>query len=69
MVLEALKEITAWYLDRVHHPEDSPMAEDLRRHTLQHAGHTMGVELGPGKEFKNLNIKSLIKIYFSSSRC
>jgi hypothetical protein len=49
LVLEALKEITAFYLGRVHHPEDSPMAEDLRRHTLQHAGQTMGVELGPGK--------------------
>ena len=48
LVLEALKEITEYYLGRVHDPEDTQMADDLRRHTLQHAGQTMGVEFGSG---------------------
>lgn len=52
LVLEALKEITGFYLTRVSNHEDSPMAEDLRRHTLRHAGQTMGVELGPGMQNK-----------------
>ena len=53
LVLESLKEVTSYYLDRVHVPEKSPMAEDLRQHTLLHAGQTMGVEFGPGKKNEN----------------
>lgn len=53
LVLEALKEITVFYLGRTDEPEQSPMAEDLRQHTLLHAGQTMGVEFGPGE--KKLN--------------
>jgi Otopetrin len=48
LVLESLKEITVYYLDRVDEPEKSPMAENLRLHTLSHAGQTMGVEFGAG---------------------
>jgi len=47
-VLESLKELTNYYLDRVHEPERSRFAEDLRQHTLLHAGQTLGVEFGPG---------------------
>lgn len=63
LVLEALKEITTYYLDRTHVPEDSPMAEDLRQHTLLHAGQTMGVEFGPGKVLKTLLSKKLFKFF------
>jgi hypothetical protein len=47
LVLESLKEITAHYIARGNEPEKSPIAEDLRQHTLINAGQTMGVELGP----------------------
>ncbi|CRK93108.1 CLUMA_CG006518, isoform C [Clunio marinus] len=47
LVLEAQKEITAYYLDRVNEPEENQFAENLRQHTLIHAGMTMGTELGP----------------------
>lgn len=49
LVLESLKEITAYYIARRSEPESSPIAEDLRQHTLIHAGMIMGTELGPGK--------------------
>lgn len=49
LVLESLKEVTNYYLERVHEPEKSPYAEDLRQHTLLHAGQTLGVEFGPGE--------------------
>lgn len=48
LVLESLKEVTAHYIARGNLPEKSPIAEDLRQHTLIHAGMTMGTELGPG---------------------
>ena len=48
LVLESLKELTNYYLERVHEPERSRFAEDLRQHTLLHAGQTLGVEFGPG---------------------
>jgi hypothetical protein len=50
LVLESLKEVTVYYLGRLNEPEKSPMAEDLRQHTLLHAGQTMGVEFGPGEK-------------------
>lgn len=48
LVLESLKEVTGYYIARGNEPEPSPIAEDLRQHTLIHAGMTMGTELGPG---------------------
>lgn len=57
LVLEALKEMTVFYLDRTHEPEQSPMAEDLRQYTLLHAGQTMGIEYGPG--ILNLKLRNL----------
>jgi hypothetical protein len=51
LVLESLKEITNYYTERAHKKEDNQFLENLRQHTLQYAGMTMGVELGPGKIF------------------
>lgn len=48
LVLESLKEVTAHYIARGNQEEKSPIAEDLRQHTLMYAGMTMGTELGPG---------------------
>lgn len=48
LVLESLKEITTYYIARGNEPEKSPIAEDLRQHTLTYAGMTMKTELGPG---------------------
>lgn len=50
LVKEALIEVTDYYVGRAHLPEKSPFAEDLRQHTLTHAGQTMGVEFGPGRD-------------------
>lgn len=47
LVLESLKEITAFYITRKDIPETSQIAEDLRVNTLKYAGLTMGVELAP----------------------
>lgn len=63
LVLESLKEVTAHYIARGNEPEKSPIAEDLRRHTLIHAGMTMGTELGPGKTRRHLLSFSLISYY------
>lgn len=52
LVLESLKEVTAYYIGRRDQPENNQIAEDLRQHTLIHAGMTMGTELGPGMSFK-----------------
>lgn len=49
LVLESMREITVYYIARGIEPEKNPIAEDLRQHTLVHAGMTMGTELGPGK--------------------
>lgn len=74
LVLEALKEITAYYTERAHKKEDNEFLENLRRHTLQHAGMTMGVELGPGK-ISRLNISSsyslpsVFEFFLSTTRC
>lgn len=46
LVLESLKEVTAFYIARRRLPEEDPILEDLRKHTLAHAGMTNGVELG-----------------------
>jgi hypothetical protein len=70
LVIESLKEVTNYYLDRVNEKEKSPWAEDLRQHTLLHAGQIMGVEYGPGKlSYLNKYLKTLKKLYFSTSRC
>uniref|UniRef100_A0A182PV16 Otopetrin n=1 Tax=Anopheles epiroticus TaxID=199890 RepID=A0A182PV16_9DIPT len=48
LVLESLKEITAYHQRRGPEPEDSVILENIRQHTLRNAGMVMGTELGPG---------------------
>uniref|UniRef100_A0AAG5DPT4 Otopetrin n=1 Tax=Anopheles atroparvus TaxID=41427 RepID=A0AAG5DPT4_ANOAO len=48
LVLESLKEITAYHQRRGPEPEDSAILENIRQHTLRNAGMVMGTELGPG---------------------
>lgn len=51
LVLESLKEITAHHQNRVtSEPEDNPILENLRQHTLRNAGMVMGTELGPRED-------------------
>lgn len=57
-MLESLKEITVHYIGRRNETEKSPMAEDLKDHSLMYAGMTMGVEYGPG-ETDEASIKQL----------
>uniref|UniRef100_A0A182FIF8 Otopetrin n=1 Tax=Anopheles albimanus TaxID=7167 RepID=A0A182FIF8_ANOAL len=47
LVLESLKEITAYHRRRGPEPEDSAILENIRQHTLRNAGMVMGTELGP----------------------
>ncbi|EAA06887.5 AGAP000703-PA [Anopheles gambiae str. PEST] len=48
LVLESLKEITAYHQRRGPEPEDSVILENIRQHTLRNAGMVMGMELAPG---------------------
>uniref|UniRef100_A0A182KGP6 Otopetrin n=1 Tax=Anopheles christyi TaxID=43041 RepID=A0A182KGP6_9DIPT len=48
LVLESLKEITAYHQRRGPEPEDSAILENIRQHTLRNAGMVLGTELGPG---------------------
>uniref|UniRef100_A0A182MZX6 Otopetrin n=1 Tax=Anopheles dirus TaxID=7168 RepID=A0A182MZX6_9DIPT len=48
LVLESLKEITAYHQRRGPEPEDSAILENIRQHTLRNAGMVMGTDLGPG---------------------
>ncbi|KFB37137.1 AGAP000703-PA-like protein [Anopheles sinensis] len=50
LVLESLKEITAYHQRRGPEPEDSAILENIRQHTLRNAGMVMGTELGPGSD-------------------
>ncbi|XP_035902002.1 proton channel OtopLc isoform X2 [Anopheles stephensi] len=47
LVLESLKEITAYHQRRGPEPEDSVILENIRQHTLRNAGMVMGTDLGP----------------------
>ena len=68
LVLESLKEVTAFYIARRNDPEPNAIAEDLRQHTLNYAGLTMGVELGPGTISSSI-VTFIFTVVFSSTRC
>lgn len=51
LVLESLKEITAYHQRRGPKPEDSAILESIRQHTIRNAGMVLGTELGPGAIF------------------
>lgn len=50
LVLESLKEITAYHQRRGPEPEDNAILENIRQHTLKNAGMVMGTELGPRED-------------------
>uniref|UniRef100_A0A4Y0BKX1 Otopetrin n=1 Tax=Anopheles funestus TaxID=62324 RepID=A0A4Y0BKX1_ANOFN len=58
LVLESLKEITAYHQRRGPEPEDSVILENIRQHTLRNAGMVMGTDLGPSgdTEWEPLNV-------------
>jgi hypothetical protein len=47
LVLESLKEITAYHQRRGLAPEDNAILETIRQHTLRNAGLVLGTDLGP----------------------
>ncbi|XP_053678813.1 uncharacterized protein LOC128729181 [Anopheles nili] len=58
LVLESLKEITAYHQRRGPEPEDSVILENIRQHTLRNAGMVMGTDLGPSgdTEWEPINV-------------
>lgn len=50
LVLESLKEITAYHQRRGPEPEDNAILENIRQHSLKNAGMVMGTELGPRED-------------------
>lgn len=62
LVLESLKEITAYHERRGYKPEDNVILESIRKHTLKNAKTVMGQELGPDHDWEpislNMNMES-----------
>lgn len=59
LVLESLKEITLYHRGRAANPNDGPILESIRTHSLRHAATVMGTDLRPETDWEpiNLNIR------------
>lgn len=55
LVLESLKEITIYHQGRAPNPEDNAILQNIRQHSLRHAGTVMGTHNGPNSDWEMIN--------------
>lgn len=69
LVLESLKEITLYHRGRVANPNDGPILESIRTHSLRHAATVMGTDLRPETDWEpiNLNIRDSLNDHSQES--
>lgn len=59
LFLESIKDITIYHQNKAPSPDDGAILDNIRQHTLRHAGTVLGTHLGPDNDWEpiNLNIR------------